>query len=435
MRIREHKILTLLFDTAMFFFGIFSLPHFWMKSKQAADRKKFFCERLGRLEYARPSGKRLIWIHAVSVGEVAAVKKFVEGIRANFPGTEVLVSTVTPTGQAMAESFRPFGCKLIYFPFDISFIVRHVLCRINPDLILLAETEIWPNFILQAKALGIPAGIINGRISAKSLSGYRKAAFLIRPVFESLEFLLVQTEEDKERYCQLGVDSSKVHVLGNMKFDQTEISEEDSSIKIKLGYDKEDQVLIAGSTHSGEEKLVFEAVKVLRREFPNLKVLIAPRHPERAVEVAEEARKTGFQPKFYSSADGTISDNQALIIDQIGVLKKIYPASDLVVMGGSFIPHGGQNPIEPSACARPVLSGPYISNFHAVYDVFVSAGSALIITEGQLVQKTREILSDDLKRKEMGHQGLQVVLKQRGATERHLNWIKNLITQEDLMHA
>lgn len=421
-RTRGHRSLTFVFDFVMAVFGFFSIPHFLKKSKLAKDRKRLFRERFGRIDFIRPAGP-LIWVHAVSVGEVAAIKKFVERLREDFCDTTILVSTVTPTGQSMAEAFREKGCHVIYFPLDFSWVVRRVLNQIKPNLVLLAETEIWPNFILQAKEFGIPVGIINGRMSEKSVRGYRKVLGLIKPVLQSVDFVLAQTVADNQRYAMLGVESDRIHVLGNMKFDQTENFETDSGIRSQLGYSGSDLVLVAGSTHPGEEKIIFEAVKNLSAEFSNLKLIVAPRHPERAPEVKEEAKRIGLPV------------GQVSVIDRVGVLKKIYPAADVVVMGGSFIRHGGQNPIEPAISERPILSGPNVFNFRAVYEIFVKENAAQIVSESELAGRIRELLKDKSKRIEMGRNAKRVVAEQQGATERYLDWVKSAVKSEVLVRA
>ncbi|MBI4972063.1 MAG: 3-deoxy-D-manno-octulosonic acid transferase [Candidatus Omnitrophica bacterium] len=410
------------FDFVMLAFAIFSLPHFLKKSKLAKDRRRLFRERLGLVEIGRPADQ-LIWVHAVSVGEVAAIKKFVERLREEAGDAVIVVSTVTPTGQSVAEPLAEIGCHLIYFPFDLSFIVRRVLDRIRPNLILLAETEIWPNFILCAKERGIPVGVINGRLSEKSVRGYRKVSVFVKPVFQSLDFVLVQTSRDKDRYAELGVQPERIHVLGNMKFDQMDVSRLDLRVKSQLGYRDEDQVLVAGSTHPGEEKIIFETVKTLRQEFPNLKLIVAPRHPERASEVAEEMRRVG------------LPENAVTIIDRVGVLKKLYSAADVVVMGGSYIRHGGQNPIEPALVSRAILSGPNVFNFRAVYEMLVKDGGARIVNQAELAGCVRELLKNSSKRDEMGQNAKRIVLAQQGATERHVSWVKRFAENGVFAHA
>ena len=419
---------TFTFDTVFALFGIFSLFHFLKKSKLAKDQKKLWDERWGFLSFRRKPESRVIWIHAVSVGEVSAVSKFVKQINKEMPAAQIIFSTVTPTGQTMAESLKSIGCHLIYFPFDLSFIARRVLNQIRPNLVLLAETEIWPNFILQAKRMGIPVGIINGRLSQKSLNRYRMVRWLMKPVFQSLDFVLAQTELDGKHFSELGIDVSRIHVLGNMKFDQTEITDVAGDTKTALGYADSDQVLIAGSTHPGEEKLILETAKSLSQEFPDLKVLVAPRHPERAREIGEETERLGFEPKYLSTPNGRINQKQVLIVDRIGELKKIYPIADLVVMGGSFIRHGGQNPIEPALASRAILSGPNVFNFRAVYETLMSKNAVEIIPDREtLTKRLRRLLSDKSLRESLGQNANQVVLTQRGATERHVHWVKGFL--------
>ncbi|MBI4398872.1 MAG: 3-deoxy-D-manno-octulosonic acid transferase [Candidatus Omnitrophica bacterium] len=428
---------TLIFDMAMVLFGLFSLRRFFEKSKQAPDKKKLFRERFGRVDCAafQRSGKKVIWVHAVSVGEVAAVRRLVELLAA---GGDVLLvlSTVTPTGQFAARALEEKGCRLIYFPFDISAISGHVLDSIQPDLILLAETEIWPNFILRARERRIPIGIINGRISEKSLRGYRRIAWLMRPVFEAIDFVLVQTEQDKNRYSSLKFPASKIHVLGNMKFDQ--IPEQDSgrdaaALRREWGFAEEDLIIVGGSTHPGEEIILLEVFKALI-EFPRLRLILAPRHPERAREVGAQANHMGLKADFYSGISK--GEGKILILDTVGQLRRFYSIASLAVMGGSFIPHGGQNPIEPACASCAVLSGPHVHNFEAVYRAFITAGAAEIVPAPEaLLTRVRAYLHHPELRQERGEKARKLVESERGATARHLEWIEKFFSAEAPVHA
>ncbi len=439
-----YLFLFLIFNSVMAVFALISLPRFVKKSGQASDKKRLWKERLGRIEkntlsqirFLQKKGKVLIWVHAVSVGEVQAVKPFVEKLQREMDDCIILISTVTPTGQSVAESLREKNCFLIYFPFDFSFIAKRVIKGLRPDLILLAETEIWPNFILQADSAGVPVGIINGRISKKSANGYCFAGFLLKPVFKALSFLLVQTDADQRRYISLGIEEENIHVLGNMKFDQAEFSnptpEETELMRVQLGYEQGDQILVVGSTHRGEEKALFQVLKDLQLEFSRLKLIIAPRHPERSGQICHEAVGAGFEPKLFSAMQQSVNQEsgRVLILDVVGHLKRLYSLADLVVMGGGFIRHGGQNPIEPAMAEKPVLSGPNVFNFKAVYESFVTNQAAeIVFNVSDLKQRIRALFKDPNLRTKMGHNAKKLVLEQMGASKRHVDWIKHFISE------
>ncbi len=428
----------LLFDFIFFVFALFSFPKFLLRSKQAEDGNRYWNERWGkfepeilsRIQKNKKQGKKLIWIHAVSVGEVLSLKVFIHQLKQQFPESLVLISTTTPTGYKVAESL---DCILIYFPLDFSFVIRRVLKALKPDLILLAEKEIWPNFVQLAHQQNIVVGIVNGRMSEDSLRGYQKVGFLMKPIFNSVNFCLVQSELDFKRFAQL-ITEEKVKLMGNMKYDQiiSGISSVSNSneMKTSLGFSLGDQILIAGSTHEKEEKFLLEAFVSLKKEFPNLRLLLVPRHPERAEVISEEVTRVGLKPKLFSCAVSPISAEDILIVDQIGKLKDLYLMSDIVFVGGSLIHHGGQNPIEPAYYEKPILTGPHVYNFHDVYQQLAMNDAVQMISDHSLLEtRLRYLLKDKKRQMELGRNAKAVVERLQGSSQKHVEWIEKFVSQ------
>ena len=338
----------IIYDLVFFIFILAYLPLYLLRGK---FHRGFF-SRLGILP-ANLSLDRPIWVHAVSVGEAVSIKGLVAQLRKAYPDKKLVISTVTATGNKIAQGLVGSGDLLIYLPLDLSFIVKHVLKKINPSLFIIAETEIWPNLISQLYKQSIPIVTVNGRISDSSYSGYSAIKYIIRPILRKVSIFLLQSDTDASRLESLGVAKEKIQVTGNLKFDINLDAGLGSRTleycqKLTLGLDA--KLWVCGSTHAGEEKLILETYKELLLAYPKLKLLIAPRHPERSKDIAVVASKMKFMPIFISSISGASPaciDHPVFILDTIGQLKDAYAISTLVFIGGSLVKHGGQNPIEP----------------------------------------------------------------------------------------
>jgi len=420
-----------LYDLGFLVFGIISLPHFVARLGQAEDRGRLLRERFGILPkklISGTQGTRTIWVHGVSVGEVLAVEKFIHLLLERRPDVRIVLTTVTPTGQSLAKKWENERLQVLYFPLDFRFAVRRFFKALRPELLLLMETEIWPNVIKEAKSCKVPVGVINGRISERSFKGFRRFSGIFRPILENIAFFLVQTELDRERLVGLGVDPGKIQVTGNMKLDAFDFNgdgkREGSSLHEEWGFSRSDQILIGGSTHEGEETILLRAFRRLREGNPSLKLLLAPRHIERAPKVSEEVNREGFQTVL-ASEERNSSPFEVLILDRLGELRKLYAMADAVVMGGSFVRHGGQSPIEPACHRRAILHGPWVSNFHEIYRKLDEEGGSLRVKgEDELVFALKRILGSDHERRYLGNRAYEVLSKLQGATERNLNWIE-----------
>jgi len=421
---------TFLYNLAFVVFGIFYFPIFLKKLRQAEDPDALWKERRGIFPkewMEKFSGKKIIWLHAVSVGEVMAVEKFICEWLASAPEYELLLTTVTPTGQRIAKKFAGERVHVCYFPFDITPVVKRFLDLFRPACLLLMETEIWPNLLTEAKQRNIPVGVINARLSERSFKRYEIFPWLFKPLWEKLDFVLAQSEEDAARFRKLGVAAESVRDMGNMKFDQAEWAAGGAVDSIGLrqawGYASGDLVWIAGSTHPGEEEMLLGVLKALREKFPTLKLILAPRHIERSEGLLKQAEKYSFSTA--SSAKRKEGPGpEVQVLDQLGVLKNLYGIADLVFMGGSLIPHGGQNPIEPARFSKAILHGPHVFNFHKIYHQLDHDGGALRISApDELSFAAAEILANESRRHEIGQRAFQIINRLRGASKRQAGWI------------
>jgi 3-deoxy-D-manno-octulosonic-acid transferase len=421
---------TVLYNLAFMVFAVFYAPIFLMKLRQAEDPAALWRERRGIFpkEWAgKFSGKKMVWLHAVSVGEVMAVEKFIGEWLASAPGYDLLLTTVTPTGQRIAKKFAGERVHVCYFPFDLTPVVKRFLDLFKPVCLLLVETEIWPNLLTEAKRRNIPVGVVNARLSERSFKRYRIVPWLFTPLWGKLDFVLAQSEEDAGRFRKLGIAEESVRDMGNMKFDQVAWSQENgvdgAGLRQAWGYAAGDLVWIAGSTHPGEEEVLMAVFKVLRERFPTLQLIVAPRHIERSAGLLKQLEKYGFS--MASSVKRKEGPAPAVqILDQLGVLKNLYGIADLVFMGGSLVPHGGQNPIEPACFSKAILHGSHVFNFHKIYHQLDHDGGALgISAPDELSSAAAELLANEGRRHEMGQRAFQIVNRLRGASKRQAGWI------------
>jgi 3-deoxy-D-manno-octulosonic-acid transferase len=373
-------------------------------------------------------GKPIVWLHTVSVGETNAAKPLVKEILKNFPDYKLVVSTTTKTGQTLArEIFKNEVALIFYFPFDWAFVVRRALGRINPSVILIMETEIWFNFLREARRRKIKTALVNGRLSEKSFKNYKLISGFMRRALANLDLALMSGERDAERLIELGCDREKTFVTGNVKFDlETGESELTETLRRRFAIDKTRPLIVVASTHSPEEHWIVESYRILReglsaRNAPRL--LIAPRHPERFAEVAELMQKTSFRfARRSMSETETDADADLILLDSIGELRAVYELGELVFVGGSLIPHGGQNVLEPASAKKAIVTGFYTMNFTAIVREFQNREAIIQLPElagnelpVKLSNVFNELLSDDKRRKLLAENAFAVLQTNRGA--------------------
>ncbi|RMG09229.1 MAG: 3-deoxy-D-manno-octulosonic acid transferase, partial [Planctomycetota bacterium] len=389
-------------------------------------------ERLGRCKRRR-SRRPCVWIHGVSVGEIRSAASLVSELERELPGYEVVLSTTTGTGQEVARRLYG-GRRVFYFPIDFSWSVRRVFEAIRPSLVILVELEIWPNFLQEAQRRRVPVVLVNGRITEKSYRGYRLVrGWLFDPIGKIGTFC-VQTERYAERFRRLGIPAQSIHVTGSVKYDELEPEEvAPGAVREELGLDAGETVLMGGSTHPGEERLLHAAYRQLRAEHPRLRLVLVPRHTERADEVAGALERAGERvvrrtDQRALDGDGRLPQGTVLLVDTVGELGRLYAAADLVFVGGSLIPHGGQNMLEPVMHGKPTLFGPHVQNFREPVERLLAARGARQVSDGsELARALGELLASPDEAAALGRRGRGALLAARGATARTVRIIKDFL--------
>ncbi len=398
-------------------------------------------ERLGGLPVVETGGRPVVWLHCVSVGETQAARPLARAILERFPSHALVVSTTTATGQRVArEVFRDDAAAVVYFPFDWAWAVRRSLRAVNPSAVLIMETELWPNFLRECRRRGVPAAIVNGRLSEKSFRRYQRVRRFVRRVVGDLTLALMQTETDAERVRALGLAPERVFVSGNVKFDGTEadaggrqLTEE---LRARFRFDGRRPLVVAASTHAPEERVVLDAFKRLRatRGNEDARLLVAPRHPERFGEVAALLDSSGLRWSRRSDAPApSDADCDALLLDSIGELRAVYPLAEVVFVGGSIARNGGHNILEPAAAGVCTVTGAHTFNFKAVVEAFLEAGALVqlpALSEDEapaaLANVLRELLADDERRRELAQRARAALEQNRGATSRTVELLAEL---------
>jgi len=432
------------------FWSILLLPLFRYRAWRRGTDFPRIGQKLGRLpESLKSDGRRTFWFHSCSVGETLSLQPLVRALNVRFPDARFLFSTTTPTGQAVArERFGRFGegCTF-YFPLDLAPVVDRVLDWIRPSLVIIVETEIWPNLLRRAHSRSIPVVLANGRISTASFRYYRWLCPFLRRVLGQYRALMMQSEEDLGRILSMGAPADRATVTGNIKFDADTVEERadlplEGKLSTFLGPRKEgDHLIVAGSTHQDEEQLLLDILRNLRRipGLENTRLLLAPRHPERFEPVAQLVDKNGFTLKRRTKDTGTADGAAVLLLDTIGELPDVYRFASLVFVGGSLINRGGHSIMEPALCSRAIVVGPSMDNFKAALEEFRAHNSICQITappgerdlqQKQLHETFRRLLLAPEERAAIGAAARSVLDRNRGAVLRTTGKIESICDLE-----
>ncbi len=415
---------------------ILALPVFAVRTFQEKGFAERLKQSLGWLPAAticKLAGKDVIWLHAASVGEIVAASPIVKEIRHELPGIPVLVSVVTASGYDMAKRIIPEADGVIFMPLDLPWLSRSVITRIRPRVFLLVETELWPNFLKAARELNIPVMMVNGRISEKSLGRYSYFKGVLKEMLDTIVKFCMQSTIDAQYITKLGADPDRIVVTGNTKFDQSYTklgADEKASLHQALHLRSPGRVLVAGSTHKGEEELLLTAFTRVIAEFSDTQLIIAPRDIQRAGEIAELAAKYNFtaarRTKLAGSATSDFS--HVIIIDTIGELGKIYGVADIVYIGGSLIAHGGHNLLEPAAHGKPILTGPHMFNFKDTY-ALLSGRNACQTVRGSdsLAAALLTLLKNPAAARQMGDEALAIIKENQGAARKSAVYLKEVL--------
>jgi 3-deoxy-D-manno-octulosonic-acid transferase len=424
---------------AVFFW--LSAPWYFLKMSRRPNWRPGFWQRFAFYgsEVKRPDGTRpVLWLHAVSVGEVGICLQLIRALEPRLPAFQFVVSTTTSTGMGELGRKLPPHIPRFYYPFDFPGAVRRAMNTFRPGGIILVENELWPNFLWQAIDRKIPLFLANARISDRSLPNYRRASFLFRPIFSQFRAVGCQEPGDTGRLAQLGFPADAIRVVGSLKFDAAQPDPgpglDARSLLRQIGVNNNAKILVAGSTHPGEEDILAVIFKRLRRRFPELFLVLVPRHFERAAEVGEELEGRGIRFIRRSEIDAgkTFSPGEfeCLLVNSTGELKFFYEAADVVFVGKSLTAEGGQNPIEPAALGKAVVFGPNMQNFTSVARAFRAAQAVVQVRDdGELENTVAELLSDDRRRAELGARALGVVQQNLGATARTVELISERLRQ------
>ena len=461
-----------LYSVALSFLFIALLPYFVYQALVHGKYAASFKERMGWLPFQNED-RETIWLHAVSVGEFLAAKTLIEKLRTGFPAYRLVVSTTTFTGQTLARSHSNNFDATFYFPFDWAFATRRALERVKPAIVIILETELWPNFLRECQKRNVVVILANGRISERSFLRYRRVGFFIRRVIADFSSLIMQTEADAERARQLG--ASRVRVCGNLKYDvafEDSNSPANSNLRFQISNSaSEDQpdstgdlirdmdqqfslsasahLIVAGSTAPGEEEMLLSSLVEVRRNpgLEDARLLLAPRHPERFAEVEQiisrseftYARRSDSLPQHTASgmSEGSTlvssvverapNQTDVILLDTIGELALAYRFAAVVFVGGSLVPRGGHNVIEPAAFAKPIVVGPHTENFREIVADFTRVDALLQVSQEALTHELIRLLSEPLQARAMGERAKKILMANRGATDCTFEEIKAVL--------
>lgn len=412
----KFRCFSILYNSLLALYGLFSLPSLLNKHKRKTTLKKW-----GR-GFNFITDRPIVWIHAVSLGETKAITPLALEIKKSYPEIFLLITSTTETGHAEAKKKISIADAWEFLPFDFSWIIRPIMQRLKPKILLFSESDLWPHLIQSAKQEGAYIAVVNGKISERSADRMRKLAPLLSYIFAPCDLLAMQSTYYKTRFQSLGVPEEKLHVTGNLKLDTLSAPEIASDLNIRLGLSADDLVLVAGSTHAGEEELMIKLYQKLSNDFPKLKLLLVPRHPERFQEVKKILENYNIASSTYSNPT---NNAKIILIDEMGLLKSCYQRSTISIVCGSFTPKvGGHNIIEPCQFGKPVLFGPFMHTQTEFVRMVKEYEAGLQVDENGIETLIRSLLVDKQKRHEMGLKGIQLIQEAQGATQRTFSLLK-----------
>ncbi|HEV7356817.1 MAG TPA: lipid IV(A) 3-deoxy-D-manno-octulosonic acid transferase [Steroidobacteraceae bacterium] len=361
-----------------------------------------------------------LWLHAVSLGEMSAAAPLLRALRGRYPHLPLVVTTATPAGRARAEALLPKGADIRFLPYDTPGSVRRFLARTQPRVALIMETELWPNLLRECERRGVPVLLASARLSSKSVSRYQRFGALFRGVFTPNLVVAAQTDGDAERFRAIGAAAGQVHVTGNVKFDlelAAGVIQAGHELRAEFGADR--PVWIAGSTHAGEEEQVLDAHALLQAAAPDALLILVPRHKDRFAAVADLLTRRGVEFARRSQMPGRADTAPVLLADTIGELALLYACADVAFVGGSLVPTGGHNLLEPAALGVPVLTGPSYRNSEEIAQLLLARGAALQVNSAaDLAAALRRLVADPVECRRIGRIGQEIVAANRGSVER-----------------
>jgi 3-deoxy-D-manno-octulosonic-acid transferase len=434
----------LFYNILFLIFFVLSSPYYFFRMQRRGNWRKGFGQRFGQYDNKIKqaiTNRHVLWMHAVSVGEMNVCVELIRALEPRLPNLKIMVSTTTTTGMGELQKKLPVHIGKIYYPVDRRKYVARAMGTIHPDAIVLIEAEIWPNFIWRARALGTPLFLVNARLSDRSYPRYKRFGFLFQQLFRSFTGVGAQTEEYAAKLREVGCRPEAVHVLGNLKFDTARLdtlkSPDVPGLLAQLGVARDALLLVAGSTHDGEEEILAEQFLRLRARLPGLFLVLVPRHFERARDLGRALGKRGLK-LFYRTeitpetrlASGSVD---CLLVNTTGELMSFYKHASVVFVGKSLTAKGGQNPIEPAALGKATVFGPNMQNFADVARIFVSQGGAIQVRDAEELERTlAELLADQARREELGNTAQRIVRENQGAVARTVEMIVQQFAKGDL---
>lgn len=424
-----------LYNILVSIFFVLSSPYYFMRMWRRGNWQAGFGQRFGIFgtDFKQSiTNRHVVWLHAVSVGEVNVSTPFIGALEPCVPNVKIVVSTTTTTGMEGLKKKLSTNISKIYYPIDRREYVKRALVAVYPEAIILVEAEIWPNFIWRAADMGIPIFLVNARLSERSYRRYKRFAFLFRPIFASFAGIGAQNELDASRLRELGCRPEAVHVVGNLKFDAAQIKINGTldveSILRRAGVPAGARILLGGSTHDGEEAILAEVFQRLRKQFPDLFLVLVPRHFERCRKAVRAIQKRGLKVLFRTEVTADtqlkVGEVDCLLVNTTGELMFFYEHATVVFVGKSLKAKGGQNPIEPAALGKSVIFGPNMQNFSDVVRAFLAGDGAVQVKNSfELEKKVAELLANESRRAELGRNALKVVNENLGASERTVDMI------------
>ncbi|MHB9009220.1 MAG: 3-deoxy-D-manno-octulosonic acid transferase [Limisphaerales bacterium] len=414
---------------------VLSSPFYFLKMWRRGNWRDGFRQRFGvlgtRVKVAI-TNRHVLWIHAVSVGEVNLCAQMIRALEPRVPNLKIVVSTTTSTGMGELRRRLPDHILKIYYPVDLKRCVVRAVTTLHPEAVVLVEAEIWPNFLWRLRDRKTPVFLVNARLSERSYRGYKRLGFLFRPIFASFKGVGAQSETDRQRLIDLGCRPEAVHVFGSLKFDSARVDErrlvDVPRLLRQLGVPEGAPVVVAGSTHAGEESVLAEAFLRLRQRFPDLFLVLVPRHFERGKEVARELKARGvryiYRRVVTPNTHAPRGSLDCLLVNTTGELKYFYEEASVIFVGKSLIGRGGQNPIEPGALGKPMIFGPNMQNFAAIADSFVKGRGAIQVDGAEALERElADLLANPGRREELGANALRVVKENAGAMDRTVEMI------------
>lgn len=408
------------FYTILFYLALpVILCRLWFRGRKAPAYRERWLERLGVLpEFA--ADKAPLWIHAVSVGETMAIVPLVKLLQARHPELPIVMTTMTPTGAERVAATFGESVRHFYCPYDLPFALNRFLNKLNPRACIIVETELWPNLINACRNRNLPVLVANARLSARSAKGYAKFAGVTEPMLRQIDLIAAQNETDGKRFVDLGLPADRLNVTGSIKFD---VAAPEGSARLAYSlrqlWGQNRPVIVGASTHEGEEKVLLDTYRAQLEQFPDLLLVIVPRHPERFDTVANLVKQSGFSLARRSQGDQPKPDTQVYLGDTMGELMKLLAAADIAFVGGSLIERGGHNPLEPAVLKKPVVMGPHFFNFEQICDQLSEAGGLSVVENAEAFERRiNNLLTDKAMSREQGEKGYEFVVKNQGALER-----------------